>query len=142
MTNSPKDFEVAVCKTDKEFRVTVCKQYEFSAAHDLPLVPENHRCRNLHGHNYVVEVEVNASVLINGMVMDFFGLDQIMEEIIKTIDHRYLNHIIGLENPTAENISIWIGKKVENRLRFLLNNVNLTRLRVYETPTCWAELQY
>jgi 6-pyruvoyltetrahydropterin/6-carboxytetrahydropterin synthase len=105
--------------------------YHFESAHRLPMVPETHRCRNLHGHNYKVEIVIDGLLNNDGMVIDFFDLDHLMIPILNKIDHQYLNDILGLENPTAENISLWIFEKL---LPF-----RATTVRVWETDCCWAE---
>ena len=119
--------------------IVICKQYEFSSAHELPLVPEGHRCKNLHGHHYILEVEVTGS-LVHGWIMDFYDLDNVVMQFVKIVDHKYLNGISGLENPTAEKIADWFFIRIENLLQCTLKDVKLTRIRVYETPTCWAEI--
>ena len=49
--------------------------------------------------------------------MDFNDIDKLfMEKVHKTLDHKYLNDIDGLSNPTTEYIAMWIWKKLENDL--------------------------
>jgi len=111
-------------------RTLITRRYHFEAAHFLPGVPEGHKCRRMHGHNYVVELSVAGPINPpTGMVIDFFDLDLVVAPLLAAIDHRVLNDIRGLENPTAELIAAWFLREVETA------NV----ARVYETPECWAE---
>ena len=105
--------------------------YRFESAHHLPLLPEGHRCRNLHGHNYRVEVVVSGKLDPRGFVMDFAEMDAAIMPIIKEVDHRLLNEIAGLENPTAEIIASWFFQRIEG----------CESVRVYENDDCWAEVR-
>ena len=66
------------------------RSYYFSAAHWLPHVPEGHKCRNMHGHNYRVAVEVDAGLDVNHYVFDFIALKNLMRELTDELDHRML----------------------------------------------------
>jgi len=95
----------------------VSKRIEISAAHKLAL-PYDSSCRRLHGHNWVIEVEISCEALtICGMVIDFTWLKEVMERVIKdTLDHKCLNDVeeLGGMNPTAENLAKWIATEVQN----------------------------
>jgi 6-pyruvoyltetrahydropterin/6-carboxytetrahydropterin synthase len=76
------------------YRVT--KQFAFSASHQLTHLPPGHPCARLHGHNYVVELELAAEALDpNGFVLDFKDLDAVKRWIDGTLDHRHLNAVLG-----------------------------------------------
>jgi 6-pyruvoyltetrahydropterin/6-carboxytetrahydropterin synthase len=111
-------------------QTTIGRTYRFEAAHHLPLVPEGHRCRNLHGHNYRVAVEFRGVLDERGFVHDFAEIDSVMEPLLRQVDHRLLNEVKGLENPTAEIIAAW----------FLNQIPHCDRVRVYENDDCWAEV--
>jgi len=88
-----------------------------------------------HGHNYLLEVTVAGSVdPITGFCVDLAQLDRILEEQVRQpLDHQHLNHAVpefgpGALVPTAENLAIWIWR----RLRPLLGSVTLFRVRVRE----------
>ncbi len=111
------------------------KQYAFSAAHQLPCVPEWHPCHRLHGHNYIVEVEIRGEIAPkDGFCsnIDFMEVDKNMKPIIDQLDHHFLNDIPGLENPTAELIAAWILDKYP--VKYLYS------VTVWETPKCWAQV--
>jgi|TARA_B110000305_G_C19278109_1_gene557875 6-pyruvoyltetrahydropterin/6-carboxytetrahydropterin synthase len=84
------------------------KEFTFEAAHKLPMVPKDHKCFQLHGHSFKVRVYVQGQVNEIGWVMDFSELKSICKPWIEKLDHSYLNDIQGLNNPTSENIAIWL----------------------------------
>jgi len=120
--------------------LTIAKRFEFHAAHSLP----NHKgkCQNLHGHTYVLEVEVAELPLKihkeeeQGMVMDFGRLKEIVNtNVIDKLDHSNLNeHYL---NPTAEVMvnSIWLD--LVNKLS--AEDIQLQSLRLWETNTSYAK---
>ena len=117
---------------------TIAKRFEFSASHVLTLVPDDHKCRRLHGHNYEVEVICAADELdVRSMVVDFFDLDPVKRFIDDTIDHRHLNDVVPGE-PTAERLAAWLFDELE-RVLAPSAAARLTAVRVHETPKTWAE---
>ena len=110
---------------------TVTRRYHFEAGHWLPKVADEHKCKRPHGHNYILDVTVGGQVRDNGFIIDFWDLDKIVNPIIATVDHRMLNDVTGLENPTAENIAYWFLAQ--------LSNCSVIGVRVYETRDCWAD---
>lgn len=84
---------------------TISKRFSFSAAHHLDQLPEGHKCKRQHGHNYVVTVILAARDLDkNSFVMDYGDLAPIKQWIDGTLDHRDLNEIFKFP-PTAELIA-------------------------------------
>lgn len=112
----------------------IVQAFRFEAAHRLPAVPPGHRCAALHGHSYRAELRIEGPVdPATGWVIDFFEIETVFTPLLAALDHHYLNDIEGLENPTAENIAVWIWKRMRPALPLL------TAVVVYETPNCWAE---
>ncbi|VFP87598.1 6-carboxy-5,6,7,8-tetrahydropterin synthase [Candidatus Erwinia haradaeae] len=94
--------------------ITLFKDFKFEAAHYLPHVPDGHKCGNLHGHSFVVRLEVTAEIdPRTGWVMDFSDIKHAFQPIYSQIDHAYLNQIPGLENPTSEILAVWIFQKTK-----------------------------
>ena len=105
------------------------KEFTFEAAHRLPCVPTGHKCSRLHGHSYRVEVHISGRVdPDHGWVMDFADIKKAFAPVHDLLDHRYLNEVEGLENPTSENVARWIWLRLEDSLP-------LARVVVRETCT-------
>lgn len=112
----------------------ITQAFEFEAAHHLPNVPASHRCKRLHGHSYRIELRLEGKVdLRTGFVVDFFDVEAAFGPLLERLDHHCLNEIDGLENPTAENIAVWIWMRAKGALP------QLSAVVVYETANCWAE---
>lgn len=97
----------------------IFKEFTFEAAHKLPLVPSNHKCAKLHGHSFKARIYIEGPINEMGWVMDFAELKKVCNPYIAELDHSYLNEIEGLENPTSENIAIWLWDKLNYSLPFL-----------------------
>jgi 6-pyruvoyltetrahydropterin/6-carboxytetrahydropterin synthase len=117
---------------------TIAKRFSFSASHVLTAVPDDHKCRRLHGHNYEVEVVCGAEDLDRrGMVVDYFDLDPVKRFVDATVDHRHLNDVLDGE-PTAERLAWWLYESLKGELPVDVAN-RIVAVRVYETPRTWAE---
>ena len=89
------------------------KKYRIEAAHRLPSVNANHKCARLHGHSFRITLRISGDIDPNlGWIVDFGEIDEAWRPIHDTIDHRYLNEIPGLENPTSEILGRWIFDRV------------------------------
>lgn len=106
----------------------IFKEVSFEAAHHLPNVPEGHKCRRLHGHSYRVAIHVRGEVDPHvGWVLDFADIKEAFAPLYEQLDHRYLNEIEGLENPTSENLAIWIWERLQPKV------AGLSKIVVRET---------
>jgi 6-pyruvoyltetrahydropterin/6-carboxytetrahydropterin synthase len=95
----------------------IFKDFSIEAAHWLPNVPEGHKCRRLHGHSFRIEIHVAGPLDAHlGWVMDFADLKAAFQPIEDQLDHRCLNDIAGLENPTSENLARWIWQHLKPEL--------------------------
>ena len=84
------------------------KRLEVAGAHKLTIDYES-KCQNLHGHNWIIEVECKSEKLNqNGMLVDFTHIKKAIHE---RLDHKYINDIVDF-NPTAENIAKWVVENV------------------------------
>ncbi len=104
----------------------IFKDVMFEAAHRLPKVPPGHRCYNLHGHTFKCRIECEGPLDPElAWVVDFATVDEAVDPLIRQLDHRYLNDVDGLANPTSEAIAQWI-----------LDRLRKTRLPV-RSVTIW-----
>ena len=108
----------------------IYKDFHFEAAHRLPQVPAGHKCARLHGHSYFVRVCLEGPVDdSSGWVLDFAEIQTQFAPVHAQLDHRYLNDIAGLENPTSECIARWIWQRLAPRLP------GLSAIEIRETCT-------
>lgn len=113
----------------------IFKDFTFEAAHRLPNLPPEHKCSRLHGHSFRVRIWVSGRVEEGtGWVMDFGEIKALCQPVIDKLDHRYLNEIPGLENPTSERIAEWLW----TRLRPALAQLSAIEVR----ETCTAGCRY
>lgn len=141
----------------------ITRRLEFDAGHRIP----DHRsqCRHLHGHRYVIEITLSGKVIdkagdaANGMVMDFSQVKQLAREhLVDAWDHAFLaysgdaaiveflaslpGHKTALLDrvPTAENLArIAFDRLNAVHCDTYGNHLQLERVRLYETPNCWAD---
>lgn len=117
--------------------VMISKRFDFDAAHFLPNLPEGHKCKRFHGHTYEVEVRLEGEADARGFVVDYAEIAAAWAPIHALIDHRTLNEVPGLENPSTEILAPWILD------RFLASPIGdkVIAVRVYESSTTWCEAQ-
>ena len=99
----------------------IFRTYIFHAARFIPTLAKEHPCSNMHGHTFKIIIEVEGEInKETGFVMDFYDIDKIVKaNIIDKIDHKILNEIPGLENPSSEYLSIWIWEHLISQLPLL-----------------------
>jgi 6-pyruvoyltetrahydropterin/6-carboxytetrahydropterin synthase len=141
----------------------ITRRLEFDAGHRIP--DHDSQCRHLHGHRYAIEVTLAGPVLQadgrsdNGMVMDFSLVKQLTcEHVVDGWDHAFLVYrgdtavvqllaalpghktVVLDAVPTAENLAAIAYAKLEPVFRqHYGNRLQLARVRIYETPNCWAD---
>lgn len=104
---------------------------DFAAAHTLSGYPGD--CARMHGHNWKIEVQVSGSKLNEiGMVIDFKEIKRHAKEIVKELDHTYLNEHphFKTRNPTAENIAVYLFQEIEKRIA--TPDINMHSITVWE----------
>ncbi len=108
----------------------IYKEFHFEAAHHLPNVPEGHKCARLHGHSFHVRIVLSGEIgAKSGWLMDFAELKHYFAPLHEQLDHRYLNEVPGMENPTSEIIARWIWE------RLLPDLPQLSSVEIRETCT-------
>ncbi len=111
----------------------ISKEFHFSASHQLAHLPADHQCARLHGHNYVVVVELASDQLnSDGFVRDYHELSFLKAYIDEVFDHRHLNDVLSVPS-TAENMARhfydWCRARWPETLA----------VKISETPKTWAE---
>lgn len=110
--------------------VSLSKRYRFESAHLLPNLPEGHKCRRLHGHSFEVEVEVRGPLDPRlGWLVDYADISAVVKPVVAELDHRYLNELPGLANPTSEVLAVWFWSRLAPSLG------GLSRVTIFETCT-------
>jgi len=140
----------------------ITRRLEFDAGHRIP--DHRSRCRYVHGHRYVLELTLVGELdptpgsPERGMVMDFGEVKAVAMGLIDQWDHALL---AWRHDPVAQAIAaampehrtVWLEEvpTVENlaRIAFLTlaprfahrygRQLQLARVRLYETPNCWAD---
>jgi len=112
-------------------RVELIRDFTFESAHRLPMVPSDHKCFRMHGHSYRIEVSVAGDVDPKlGWLVDFGEIAARVEPVLKAeLDHRVLNDVPGLENPTSEILAAWLWKRLSPLVP------HLAAITVHETCT-------
>lgn len=141
----------------------ITTRLEFDAGHRIP--SHKSQCRNLHGHRYALEITLSGDIITaentseHGMVMDFSDVKSIAKKYVVDVwDHAFLvyqhdkevlaflnsldNHktVIFPTVPTAENMAAEAFKILKSQYQDTYGNqLNLEKVRLYETPNSWAD---
>jgi len=102
--------------------------FHLECARRLPALPESHPCSRLHGHSFRVELTVSGDIdPVLGWVLDFADVEAAWQPVHAALDHRTLNDVAGLENPTSENLAVWLWQQLKPGLP------GLSQIKVMET---------
>ena len=108
----------------------IYKKFNIESARSIPNLPKTHPCHHIHGHSFKIIISVQGDVNEqNGFVVDFQDIDDAFDPLKKELDHSYLNDIEDLQNPTSENICIWIWNKIQSSLP------NIYKIEIRETDS-------
>jgi 6-pyruvoyltetrahydropterin/6-carboxytetrahydropterin synthase len=142
----------------------ITRRLEFDAGHRIP--DHKSQCRHLHGHRYALEITLSGDVIArpgdpaNGMVMDFSEIKSLARQhLVDLWDHSFLvycgdapvveflktlpgHKTVVLDCiPTAENLAAKAFACLDAVYRDTYgNHLRLKRVRLYETPNCWADM--
>jgi 6-pyruvoyltetrahydropterin/6-carboxytetrahydropterin synthase len=112
----------------------IFKEFHIESAHWLPNVPPGHKCSRLHGHSFRIAIHVTGPLDAHlGWVCDFADIKQAFEPVFEQIDHRCLNEVPGLDNPTSERLAAWIWERLKPALPLL------SKVVIHETCTSGCE---
>ena len=141
----------------------ITRRLEFDAGHRIP--DHKSQCRHLHGHRYAIEITLSGTIIdkagdaANGMVMDFSEVKTLaMRHLVEDWDHAFLAYaddsavvaflaslpghktVLLDRVPTAENLARIAFERLDTVYRDTYgNHLRLERVRLYETPNCWAD---
>jgi 6-pyruvoyltetrahydropterin/6-carboxytetrahydropterin synthase len=115
-------------------RIRLAKSFSFEAAHFLPSFPEGHKCRRMHGHSFRVDVVVEGPLdPARGYLVDYGDIKRAVAPLHDELDHRLLNELPGLANPTSEMLAVWVWDRLQPVLPMLAEVI------VHETCTSRCE---
>ncbi len=104
--------------------------FQIESARFLPLLPKTHPCAHMHGHSFKIILTLVGDIDPKiGWVIDYNDIDAAVKPILNLIDHKILNEVPGLENPTSEFLAIWFYEKAKPLLP------QLTKVTIAETPS-------
>lgn len=140
----------------------ITRRFEFDAGHRVTY--HKSKCRNLHGHRYVLEVTLAGNLIetygdsSQGMVMDFGDIKSLINEtLVDRLDHAFIvweddtrlveflredghKHVVVPFVPTAENLAVYARESVAPVVEaHTKGRVRVSRVRLYETPNSWAD---
>jgi 6-pyruvoyltetrahydropterin/6-carboxytetrahydropterin synthase len=95
----------------------IYKEFRFEAAHFLPSAPPGHPNARVHGHSFRVRITIDGEPNTDtGVVMHFDDVEAALVDAREALDHRLLNEVDGLAQPTLERIAVWLWDRLHNRL--------------------------
>lgn len=130
----------------------IAKEYTWEMGHRLPF--HEGLCKNLHGHTYKMLVSVEGTEDENGLVLDFYELDKVINPLVAQLDHSFMVYekdtkllellnemesktFVMKKQTTVENISKMIIEKIQ--AAGMPQNIHGIYVRVYETVDAYAE---
>ena len=95
----------------------IYKEFTFEAAHFLPSAPPGHPNSRVHGHSFRVRVTIDGEPDgKTGVIMHLDDVEAALSDVHEALDHRMLNEVEGLAQPTLERITMWLWDRLHNRL--------------------------
>ena len=130
----------------------IAKEFRWEMGHRLP--EHFGQCKNIHGHSYKMLVEFEGDLDEQGMIIDYYDVEKIIDPIIEHLDHAFMVNkndkvvIEFLEKMNSKKVVVDFQSTAENLCTYLLNevrqaslpkNVTKIKVRVYETAQDYAE---
>jgi len=100
-----------------------------------------HKCENLHGHNWNVEVRVAGDRLNTaGVLVDFGDIKRFVKQTMDELDHKFLNEIEAFAHrqPTSERIAVYIAENIQKQLEFLEEDLRVSSVTAWESEDACA----
>ncbi len=111
-------------------KIELKQQFQIESARFLPRLPATHPCHHMHGHSFKITLTLTGEVHPElGWLIDYNDVLKIMKPLLAELDHKVLNDVPGLQNPTTENLCIWIYEKSHAMLPVI------SRVSISETST-------
>lgn len=107
--------------------INAWQTFQFESAHQLPFVPEGHKCGRMHGHSFYANLF--ARITPEAEWQDLQLLENYWQPLHQKLNYQCLNRIDGLENPTSENLATWIWHQLNSC------GTTMSHVEVLETPT-------
>ena len=131
--------------------LAIAKEFRFSASHLLKGLPPGHPCANLHGHNYVLCLELvtpRSALTEVGFVRDFRDLDEVKKWVDATLDHTMLLHrddpVLPMLRQIGERVHVLdVNLTAENIAKLIFDYAQsqgfpVVEVRLWETESCFA----
>lgn len=136
-------------------RTAIAKEFRWEMSHRLPF--HEGLCKNLHGHTYMMRVEIEGDPDRNGIVMDYYDIEKIVGPFVAKLDHSFvcsedddlmINFLkengfrmyVVPDNTTAENLARYA---LEILAPAFAKFGNLYKLKIlfYETRDAYAAVE-
>lgn len=130
----------------------IAKEFRWEMGHRLP--EHFGHCKNIHGHSYKMIVEFDGDLDKQGMVIDYYDVEKIIDPIIRKLDHSFMVNkndrvvIEFLEKMKSKKVIVDFESTAENISKYMLDEISKSKLpsnikkltvRIYETEGDFAE---
>lgn len=96
------------------------QHFQIESARFLPFLPATHPCSRMHGHSFKIILSLVGPLDPKlGWVLDYHEISLVMKPLLDQLDHRTLNEVQGLENPTSEILAKWVFEKARLQIPIL-----------------------
>ncbi len=108
------------------------QHFQIESARFLTGLDKDHPCSHMHGHSFKITLTIKGPVLPpKNWVMDYHEIAKIVKPILNLLDHKILNDVPGLENPTSEVLAKWLYDKIKSQIS-ILTAVNVSETSATE----------